>query len=340
MKVLKFVLVTLILLMPILALANDKAPKVAFIVVNDKIESPYNQGIYSGLQQALKKGKISNLTYYVPKSHDECKPKAEELISEGYDIIVMYSIFVHDVGLQLAAKYPNVKFLVMDAAYDFDDEELPSNLYSMSFDEFAGGFLVGAFVGMMSGEYSYSLENLNPDKKVGILKGPSSSGMDLIEDGFRSGVAYVCDDCEIISESLGSFTDKVGAYRSATRIYENNVDIIFPIVGSSVGEVMRAASENKKFMIGIDTDMFKISDRVLVSATKDISFAVEKTLENVVKADVNDKVSKRNFIFGFGNKGIQFSSFHSYDSKIPQAVKNRLEKIIKDIDSGNITTNN
>lgn len=315
------------------AFASDK-PKVAFIIASDDLRSAYNQGILSGIQRELTQGEISNITYDIPKNHSDYIGAIEKAIKNGADIVITYSIFMQDAGLKMAKKYPGKKFFLIDV--DYTKDETPSNLYTMKFNEYEGGFIVGALIGMLTGDYYTSIEGLNEERTVGIIKGVDTPAINLIEDGFKEGVAYVCSDCEVLSNTIDSFTDNYKGYDVAQNMYKNGADIIFPIIGSAGSGVIDSSKQNKKFMIGIDTDMFNMSNTVITSATKDLPYAVATTLKGIISGDAK---SSHQYVYGVGNGGIKLSPFHDYDSKIPQEVKNKLAQIIADIKSGKIITN-
>lgn len=90
--------------------------------------------------------------------------------------------------------------------------------------------------------------------------------------------------------------------------------------------------------IGVDVDQYntypEVKDALLSSAAKNVDVAVYNFLKTV-----NDKTVKAGILTAnLQNGGVGLAPFHDWDSKIPQAVKDKIKTATEDLKSGKLQT--
>lgn len=129
------------------------------------------------------------------------------------------------------------------------------------------------------------------------------------------------------------------AFREATRMYEDGVDVIFPAAGPSGFGVLEAARQNSGpvgrhvWVIGVDADMYDPPDDpyyayILTSMVKRLDVAVSTLLEEYAKGTL--RMGLRHLDLESGGVGITYSGGYLDEFRLA------LEAIEADIVSGAI----
>lgn len=314
---------------------NIVKPKVAFITAAGDIKGPYNRNLYSGLESAYNSNLISNITYYISGNTAEYMPQIDKFVKDGYTIIVVVTIFMHDVAVEAAKKYPNIKFILVDVDYSKGDDEL-DNLYEIAFDQDQASFMSGVIAGLIVDKYH---ENLLPNaagsKKLGILQAMQIPNINAVTNSFRNGVNYVCQSCNITVETVNSFTDAHKSNEAATNMYKNDVDIILPIVGANIVGVLKASQEQGKYIIGTNTDLHLASPFVVFSIIKNLGFALEGTLREII---LTPSKAEHRKTYNMHNGGTSISPFYDYEKNVPQEMKDKMKEIEEELRRGDIVS--
>jgi len=110
-------------------------------------------------------------------------------------------------------------------------------------------------------------------------------------------------------------------------------------VGGNTGNGgLLAAKERGLMAIGVDVDQYytfpEIRDALLSSAAKNVDAAVYEYLKAVKDGTTKAGIMTANL----SNGGVGLAPYHDWDSKVPQAVKDKVKEAADGLKSGKLQT--
>jgi basic membrane protein A len=115
-------------------------------------------------------------------------------------------------------------------------------------------------------------------------------------------------------------------------------DVLFGVGGNTGNGGLLAAKEKGLMAIGVDVDQYntypEVKDALITSAQKNVDAAVYNFLKTVKDGSAKAGILTANL----KNGGVGLASFHDWDSKIPQAVKDKIKAAAEGLKSGSIQT--
>lgn len=195
--------------------------------------------------------------------------RIDELVDEGFDIIVTKSPSMTEGTRAAAMRHPDVDFIGTD---QFQETTLP-NVVGIVFREDIGGFLAGALAGMTT-----------ESDTVGVVLGcPSISAIPRFAIGFWNGARYVNPDVNVLAtfhpdDISTCFGDPEWGAMTAGEMVDMNADVIFAAAGGTGNGALIAACMRDVTVIGVDFDQYQtlpeVRSCILSSSTKSIVSAV------------------------------------------------------------------
>lgn len=290
-------------------------------------DGTFNQYAYEGMMRAAKKYGVETAFIETAQPTDYEK-NVEQFAQEGYDMIITVGFMMGETTLKMAKKYPDIKFAIVDFAYD----EYPPNLQGMVFREDQSGFLAGALAGFMT-----------ESKTVGIVAGMEIPPVKKFRNGYENGVKYVCAECNVIGVYIDSFTDPARGKTAALSQVSEGADVIFGAGGPTGSGGILGAAQEGVWVIGVDQDEYYTTfkggemegaDRLLSSAMKRVDVAVY----NAVKSLVRGSFKAGTALYEAANQGVGLAPFHETEDDVPDAVKTALDDILQKLASGELST--
>lgn len=206
--------------------------------------------------------------------------------AERGDVVIALGFLIQDVVKEVAAYYPDTPFIFIDGAI-----EAP-NVASFVFRAHEGGFLAG----MLSVYVSET-------GTVASMPGMDIPPVEAFAAGYRAGVTWgnskTGKNVQVLTTTIGSFTDPVKAKSIAQSLLHQNADILFQLAGLSGVGVIEAVREHPQrcFAIGVDIDQDDMAPgKVLTS--------VLKRMDKVVSDQIID-IYDQKFQAGVFNVGIK-----------------------------------
>jgi basic membrane protein A len=284
-----------------------------------KDDKSFNSAAFAGIRQAEKEFNIATKT--VEATDDNAfEPLLRTLAERKYDLIVAVGFAQAEALKKVSAKYPHVKFAIVDTQVD------GPNVRSLLFQEHEGSFLVGAIAGMKS-----------QSGKIGFVGGMEIPLIRRFQLGFESGAKHINPKIQVVSNYIGStssaWNNPPKGKELAMGQYSSGVDVIYAAAGASGLGVFDAAEEKKKFAIGVDSNQNALKPGfILTSMLKRVDVGVYSTCKDFVQGKFTAGVQR----FGLENQGIDFS-IDEHNKKILDAETIKKANQIKaDIISGKI----
>jgi basic membrane protein A and related proteins len=284
-----------------------------------KDDKSFNAAAFKGATEA--QGKFNVNVKTVESSDDSSlEPALRTFAENGYDLVIGIGFVQNAAITKVAKEFPKISFVLVDSLVN-----LP-NVRSILFSEHEGSFLVGA-IGALT----------TKTNTIGFIGGMDVPLIRRFELGYRSGAQYINKNIQIIANYVGSGSD---AWRNPTKgkelalsQYEKKADAIFAAAGASALGVFDAAEEQKKYVIGCDSNQNWIKPgRVLTSMVKRVDTAVYKVIEEKTLG----KFEAGEFVLGLKEGGVDYVIDNFNRALIPAPVEKRIKKIKSDIIAGRI----
>lgn len=284
----------------------------------------FNDASYAGMEAAAKKisGMKINKAEASASDNDQARVnRLTQLANAGNKAIVAVGyVYANAVG-QVAKKFPNVKFAIID---DATPASKGDNVDQITFQENESSYLAGVAAAKTS--------KTNHVGFIGALKIPL---IDKFAGGFQAGAKSVNPSIKVDISYLGSdgsmFSAPDKGKASANAMFQKGADVVFAAAGKSGDGVIQAAHDKGKWAVGVDSDQALTADKsiagsVLTSAVKNCSGTVEDFLTQVNKGTFKGG----NQVYGLKDGGVGITTTGNHLSKDALKAVDEAKKSIID----------
>jgi len=228
-------------------------------------DKSFNDSAYRGLERAVKELGVEEKAVDSQKESDY-EGNIDVLAGQKCDLIFAIGISMQTALKNIAPKYPDMKFAIVDAPV-----ELP-NVRSLVFKEEEGSFLAGYVAGLMS-----------KSGKIGFVGGMEIPLIKKFQAGYEAGAKTANPAIEVLpAKYTGSWSNQDLGKQCAKTLYGQGADIVYHASGRCGMGVIEAAREENKFAIGVDSDQDYLAEgRVLTSMVKKVDEAVFLTIKDL-----------------------------------------------------------
>ena len=237
------------------AAGGKKAYNVVSLVNGNLGDKSFFDSAESGLIALQDAGRITYKTLELG-GEDADQPKWLETLYEvarsgEYDLIIVGTWQMPGILEEVAAQYPDQKFLIYDYADVIGKND---NVVSISYKQNDMGYLIGVFAAAMTSETS--VKNINADKVVGFVGGEDSQIINDFLYGFLEGAKATDPEVKVDTRYVASYVDTATAKEMGlSMINDNKADILWGVAGLSGNGAAEAALETgKAWFIGVDSD--------------------------------------------------------------------------------------
>ena len=301
--------------------------KIGLVTDIGKIDDrTFNEFAYKGMMRAVSEFALSS-AFIETQQPTDYEKNIEQFVLAGYDMIITVGFMLGDATRNMAHKYPQAKFAIVDFAYN---PPLPNTL-GLVFAEDQAGFLAGALAGLMS-----------RSKIVGMVAGAAIPPVRRFRQGYEAGVKHVCPACRTVGVYIDSFTDPARGKTAALSQIDEGADVIFGAGGTTGSGAILGAAQAGSWAIGVDQDEYLTTfkqgavpgaNKLLSSAMKRVDNAVYGAITNAVHETFQGGVT----VFDTSNDGVGLAPFHGAAGAIPEAVQAQVLAIAAALKSGQIT---
>ncbi|MFQ3620819.1 MAG: BMP family ABC transporter substrate-binding protein [Spirochaetales bacterium] len=210
----------------------------------------FNQGTWEGIvrfaqEQGLKQG--TDYKYLQSSAEADYVPNLSTFADEKLDLIVAPGFLFEKAISQVADKYPDRKFLVIDTVVQ------KPNVVSAVFAEHEGSFLVGVAAGLKAKQEGKNI--------VGFIGGMKFPLIEKFQAGFEQGVKAVFPEARILVDYAGDFAAPDKGQALAQKQFNAGAYIIFHAAGGTGNGLIKEAKERSekgdiRWAIGVDKDQY------------------------------------------------------------------------------------
>lgn len=305
--------------------------------VNDK---SFNQSAWTGVQKAMKDFGV-DAKFIESKQPTDYEKNIDLFLNDKYDVVITVGFLMGDANGLKALANPGTKFAIIDYSYFptkgdkvcddtkkdcYADGKL-TNVTSLMFAEDQVGYLAGVLAGGMT--------------KTGTIC--TVSGMEIppvvrYVVGYQNGAKSVKPDVKTLNVYIPSFTDSPKGKETGQAMIGQGCDVVFGVGGNTGNGGLLAAKEKNLMAIGVDVDQYltypEVKDALITSAQKNVDVAVYEYLKSVVGGTPKAGIATATV----NNGGVGLAPYHDWESKIPQAVKDKVTQATADLKAGKVTT--
>jgi len=289
-------------------------------------DKSFNQSTWEGVQKA-KSDLGADIKYLQPKDAKDYANLINQFVQEKYDVIVTVGFALGDASIAAAKANPTVKFIGVD---QFQADTVP-NVVGLIFHEDQSGYLAGALAGQMTKSGTIGQ----------VLGTPIVPPVEAFGVGYIAGAKALKADIHVLSAChpgglAKGFSDPDWGKSTALQMLDQKADVIFTAGGQTGNGGLLAIAERKDsgvLGIGVDTDQYNTLQQaqpiLLSSAMKLITPGVF----NLVKMAQGGAFKGGNT---YGDVGL--APYHDLESKVPDAVKSKMNQLADDVKGGKVDT--
>ncbi len=271
--------------------------------MGDITDQGFNQSTYQACKAFCDDNNIM-FTYKMPSGDNTASRviAVESAIDEGYNVIVMPGFSFTATLIEVAEKYPDIKFIVLDVSdgdllsagvprkgevYDYNpsnwnvlDYYHYENVYDALFKEEISGYLAG-YTAVMLGY-----------NDLGFLGGMAVPGVLRFGYGYVQGINEAAKEKGITVNMkyayANTFNGDAEISAAMETWYANGTEVVFSCGGGIFVSVSEAASKHGGKVIGVDTDQKNLIDGMygegitITSALKGLYPATYDALDDII----------------------------------------------------------
>jgi basic membrane protein A len=293
-------------------------PKIGLVTdiggLNDR---SFNHLAYLGLQRAHAKLGVP-VRVLESKSNADYVPNMASLAQQGYSLVIAVGFLMHDAVRQVAKKFPNTNFMIIDDAWAKGD---PPNLEGTVFHEEQAGYMVGYLAGLME---------KGSNAVISSVGGQKIPPVDHYIAGYMAGAKAANPKITVLNGYSQDFVAQDKCKNLALQQIGQGSKVVFQVAGGCGLGALDAAKQKHVWGIGVDADQAYLGPQILTSAVKRVDVDVYTTI-----AQLRNGIFKSGRTFGFKvlNGGIDIGKI---SKKVPQAYVKKVMAIKAKIKKGQL----
>jgi basic membrane protein A len=244
------------------------------------------------------------------------------------DVIFVISYGFEDQLKEIADKYPNKIFVNIDTVV----ENPKQTITSVDFVEEESAYLAGVVAGMTT--LDTSINNINPDKIVGVVGGDTDPVVSAFVYAYENGVHSVDPQIQVLTKSLGgAWDDSAKGKQAALQLYDQKADVVFQVAAAAGLGVLQAAKERQMYAIGVDTNQNDlVPGYVIASDVKNVGSAIEEVYKTIKDGTYKPGVVIHD---GLAQGGVDIA-LEAKTPVLPQTIIDKVKATRQDIIDGKL----
>ncbi|MFF8970706.1 BMP family protein [Streptomyces sp. NPDC014995] len=247
--------------------------------IGGKGDQSFNDAATAGMDKADKEFGYKS-TAVEPQDGESDADKVqrlESLAKQGYNPVIGVGFAYASAVAEVSAKYPKTTFGIVD-----DESKTGANVANLVFHEEQASYLAGV-----------AAAKVTKSNVVGFIGGVDIPLIHKFGAGFKQGVQDTKKGVTVKEQYLtetaqeGGFSSPDKGESAAEGQIDAGADVVYAAAGLSGQGVIKAASANKIWAIGVDSDQYKqdalkaYKDAILTSAMKNVEGAVYELAKSV-----------------------------------------------------------
>jgi basic membrane protein A len=313
-----------------------EAKKVGVVYdIGGRGDKSFNDSAYAGLEAAKQEqgDKIAAKDIEPNQDGSNRKELLDSLADEGYGLIFGVGFLFSEDIAKSATESPDTTFAVIDG-FAPACQQPDSNLLCIGFKEHEGSFLVGAAAALKT-----------KSNTVGFVGGLEGDLIRRFQAGYEAGVKYIADrdgkSIKVLVDYAGNtpeaFRNPAKGKELALKQIGQGADVIYHASGGTGAGVIAAATEKKKYVIGVDSDQSLTASPaeqkwILTSMLKRVDNAVTQTITSFIGGSLKGGIQT----FGLKEGGIDYAK-NDFNTELLGDIPTTLDDLKQKIINGEIT---
>ena len=298
---------------------DHKSLRVAYLTDGLFSDAGWGAFAYNAGQEIISKYGYE-VTFLDNVSISNIETTLKEYADKNYDIIIAQGYEWGDPVIQVAKKYPDIKFIVFTGLVKSE------NVVSIFPQQQEATYLLGALAGMLSKNHI-----------IGFIGGDEKyPNLQRIYEGYKQGALDMNSTNKVLVTYLGDWDNETKGRSAALSQIEQGADFILHVADNAGQGVIHAAKEKGINAFGAVSDQNKLAPETVVT-----SFV----LDHVKAYDYLFKMIRMNNFTGMiytpgiestknstSEDGILYiAPFHSFQNKIPKDIQDKFLQLSRDI---------
>jgi len=300
----------------------------------------FNASAWAGMQVAAKAGSSIDVKYLQSTTQADYVPNINTFIGQKCGIIVTVGFLMGDATSAAAKAHASQKFAIVDVSYPKPLTNVNTLVFDTSQDGFQGGYLAAG---------------MTKTGKVATFGGQKLPTVTIYMDGFYDGVQYYNQKHGTHVQVLGwnepsqngsftgDFTNQTKGQTLTQTFISEGADIIFPVAGNvglgaakAVQQADQAAGSQKVNMMWVDVDGCVSAPQYCKYFITSVQKGIVAAVSTSVTGAAGGSFKGGNYVGTLANGGVALAPFHTFDSKVPAALKSELAQVKAGIVDGSI----
>ena len=317
---------------------GDEPLKIINLINGNLGDKSFFDSAANGMNLIKEKYGDDVLVKTVEMTYDETKwePTLLDAAEEDWDIIITGTWQMQENLQEVAAQYPDKKFIIYDTSVDYSLGL--ENVYSILYLQNEASFVAGAMAAAIT---ESDMPQANPETLIGFLGGMDIPVINDFLIGYIEGAQYVNPDTKVAISYIGSFSDSAKGKEMALAQYNLGVDIGYNVAGQAGLGQLDAAKDSNRYAIGVDSDQAAIfaesdqskADLITTSVLKRVDMSLLRAVDMHL---AGSSLYGQSEALGFTEEAVGLAKNTIYEELVPSDIKALVEDLEAKIRSGEI----
>ena len=316
---------------------NIESLKVVLYVNGTLGDKSFFDSAARGIDEAVKDLGITGKVIEGGYDPSRWEPDITQLCEGDWDIVIAGTWQTQEILEKLAPLYPEKRFFTYDTSVNYEIEGT-GNVYSITYKQNEGSFLVGALAAMIT---TSDLPLANSDKVVGFLGGMDINVINDFKIGFVEGAAYVDPSVQIKVAYAGAWSDPAKGKELTLAMYDQGADITFNVAGETGLGGIDAAKDRSKYTFGVDSDQYTIlkdtdpekAANIVTSMMKNVDNSIYRAIKMHIDGTLKYGAAEA---LGIAEGGVGIAYNENFDKIVPDEMKDKIKELEDKVLTGDI----
>jgi len=214
---------------------------------------PYEMMAEGALEFAALHPEVNIKIYEAGVNQAGWELQLSEMISDGeYDIVVSSNPSLPEICANIAAMFPNQKFIITDARYEGN-----SQIRTYSYRQYDQSLFLGYLAGLIT---TSSMPYANSGKKIGFIAAQEYPLLTMeMVPGFLEGAKLADPQIELDFRVVGNWYDANKAAELAGAMINSGVDVFTAIAGGAAQGLLKTAVERNAYVVWYNADAYNLA---------------------------------------------------------------------------------
>lgn len=281
--------------------------KVALLMSGAANDQGWNQTAYEGTKKACEKYGCE-LAYTENLETADIAAAFADYAANGYDVVIGHGYEFGDPALEVAATYPECKFICTEA--DTSADNVASYVMACEQTAYVEGIIAAS---------------VSKTGKVGAIGPIAGDSLVKIINGFEDGAKSVNPDIDVQTAWTNSFVDTQLAQEAAKAMIENGADVIKHCANACGNGAMAAAVEAGVWCQGDSYDQSSLApENILDSALYNLDVVLDIALGSVADGTFKGDV----YNLGMSDNAVAVLMSDNLPEDVKAVAQEAIDKII------------